>query len=405
MSGLAVADFNGDRTPDLALAGSREVVLLFGHGDGTFRTRVVSRRVPDARELKAVDLNGDRRPDLVMVGFEGVGTAVLINQGTGHFRLDHLYLRHGGAESAVPADVDRDGIKDLVTASAVRQVSPTTLLGTGGGRFRISPGRGSAYADALDAGDVDGDGDVDVVLADENDVIVYSGNGNGIFTRMHAYAAPGSTTVRLCDINHDGKLDLATQPDTDTEPPDAMLAVRLGDGDGTFGDEKDTFIGGGGVSYNAGSFADLDGDGNLDFVTGRGPGSQSITRRGRGDGTFMNPQGFRARSEGHSAVADFNRDGLPDVAFVNEHFASRAGGVDIVFNWTHGAAPPCVVHTLVAAQLPAAKRDLSASGCRLGRVRYRRSRTLHANRVIAQRPSGARVLHSHARVDLIVAEG
>jgi hypothetical protein len=84
LSDLAVADFNGDRTPDLALTGSHEAVVLFSRGDGTFRTRVVSREVPDSRDVKAADLNGDRRPDLVTVGFEGVGTTVLINQGAGH---------------------------------------------------------------------------------------------------------------------------------------------------------------------------------------------------------------------------------------------------------------------------------------------------------------------------------
>ena len=56
-------------------------------------------------------------------------------------------------------------------------------------------------------------------------------------------------------------------------------------------------------------------------------------------------------------------------------------------------------------RLKGAKRDLKASGCRLGHVRHRYSRKVPRNLVIAQRPGQGAVLPSHARVDLIVSRG
>jgi hypothetical protein len=74
---LAVADLNADGKPDIAVATNYgavdSITILMGNGAGTFRPAVDSPfPVPSAAEVAAADLNGDGRPDLAVAGTEGV---------------------------------------------------------------------------------------------------------------------------------------------------------------------------------------------------------------------------------------------------------------------------------------------------------------------------------------------
>ena len=99
--------------------------------------------------------------------------------------------------------------------------------------------------------------------------------------------------------------------------------------------------------------ADYDRDGHLDIAT---PGQPSV-RRGRGDGTFERRQrsfdGFAYTQAG--AVADFNGDGWPDLAFSEacneleidcDRYPARS--IAVFLNWTGQPVPPCVVPPFLA---------------------------------------------------------
>jgi hypothetical protein len=417
---VVAADFDGDGTADLAVTnfGGRSVSVLLGRGDGSFRERVVSLTTREPWDIAVADLNGDGRPDLVTTAFDTPdgGVAVLLNEGAGRFRLDHVYLRRGDPESVVTADFNRDGIVDLVTATAYQRRSPTVLLGTVAGAF-LSP-RGFVrpqYSSELAAGDFNGDGTDDVVLDNTDRLLLYAGNGDGTFgpPRIETKFGAGGP-VALADVNHDGNLDLAVAVESEGPVPPSTFSVALGNGDGSFraGIDYPTVI-----VPRATVIADLDGDGNPDIMNSGPFGDPPIVRSGHGDGTFGNAQRLpgaghhraeygeiSASSDESGAVADFNRDGRPDLALVRDPVRTP-GRADVFLNWTGLPAPPCVVHTLTRRLIRSARRELNASGCELGRVRYGYSRKTAKNRVISQRPANGTVLPSHSPVDIVAGRG
>ena len=165
---------------------------------------------------------------------------------------------------------------------------------------------------ALAAGDINGDGILDVVAVNsastDNTVTVYLGNGFGYFTQTQVYAVGHSPTgIALADFNNDGILDLIV-----TNTGDDTADVLLGKGDGTFGLPISVSTG---ASPTAVVVADVNQDGNLDaLITNSGSNTISILY-GNGDGTFKSQSTLTVGNAPNGiAIADFNEDGIPDLA-------------------------------------------------------------------------------------------
>ncbi len=118
-------------------------------------------------------------------------------------------------------------------------------------------------------GDLNGDGTNDIVSTkrfvdqDQIDVQLRDAQGNFVSGYQFTGGAPDKCAIRLADLNHDGKLDLLV-----TEFYHGMLLVRLGNGDGTFGAEASFQAAPNRAGYLTLEVGDIDGDGNLDAVTG-----------------------------------------------------------------------------------------------------------------------------------------
>jgi len=212
-----------------------------------------------------------------------------------------------------------------VVAPAAHPLKPPVKYATGG----YSP-----YAVAI--ADVNEDGRPDVVTANqemygtESSVSVLLGNGDGTLQPGTVFDSGGVSaySVAVADVNHDGHFDLlvangcASGTNCSAE---GVLAVLLGNGDGTFQAATGYNTGGSDVYHAIVALADLNGDGNLDAVIAHGCGGLTCTDGtvsvllGDGTGAFGAATSYASGGAGASsvAIADMNGDHKLDLLTVN----------------------------------------------------------------------------------------
>lgn len=181
-----VRDFNADGRSDIIVmtAQAREGVYLFLNlGRGEFKMETLLEKPPTWGfvSFELVDFNKDGRTDLLVVNGDNGdfalptknyhGVRLYLNDGQNHFREEFFYPMHG-AYKALARDFDGDGDLDIVAVSYYPQFDlalPESLVyleNRGGLKFAAStaPEQNAGRWMVMDAGDVDGDGDEDVVL-------------------------------------------------------------------------------------------------------------------------------------------------------------------------------------------------------------------------------------------------
>jgi hypothetical protein len=217
---------------------------------------------------------------------------------------------YGDAETVAAGDLNGDGRLDLALGST-QDRAVWLALGTPGGRLAIQPDEHTVDGgpSAVAVGDLNGDGSADLVVARSvgQTVGVLLNDGHGHFAPHVDYATAASpVSVALADLNGDGRLDITTA-DADRKAVSVLLNRR----DGTLRRRDDYGTAIGPVAVAAG---DLDGDGHPDLVTANTSGSVSVLLN-RGDGTFRAKVDYAAGGAPSSiALADFDRDGFLDVA-------------------------------------------------------------------------------------------
>jgi hypothetical protein len=321
---VVAGDFNGDGRLDLAVAGSGDTLSIFlGKGDGTFQHASDLPVLLGANALIVGDFNGDGVADLAVTYQQQNALSVLLGYGDGTFQPRLDYPTGIYPTALATGDFNGNGWLDLVVANGVDQTF-SILLGNGDGTFQAAvdyllPGGPTALA----AGDFNRDGkpDLAVVMSGLGVVSIVTGRGDGTFPGPQPYgSSQGSWAIAAGDFNSDGRLDLVT-----TSLNDNSISLFLGGGDGTFEMSAASAAGKVPVAAAAGDF-NRDGKPDLAVVNQTctslpcSPGSVSIFL-GNGDGTFQPRADYAAGNIPVAvAVADFNSDGIPDLAVVNNGF-------------------------------------------------------------------------------------
>ncbi len=312
---LAVADFNSDGKTDIASAniGGSSVGVLTNSGIGTFSTNVLPSGGPSFYNVATGDFNNDSFPDVVATTFSSVG--VFLGNGSGGFSAP-LYTS-ASAYPIAAGNIDGDGNLDLIVSTNGSGPGIQFLRGLGNGLFQnmgALPNSTVFPFHDLALKDVNLDGHLDAVGATmfSNGVYVALGNGTGAFTfKGHFLAASGggSRHVALGDLNGDGRIDVVTADQSTNS-----VSVLLGDGTGGFA--LSGSFGSGSTGPSSVGIADFDGDSKADVVVSNRNTNVVGVLLGNGTGGLNPVVPFLSVGSGAKdvVVADFNNDTLPDVA-------------------------------------------------------------------------------------------
>jgi len=310
-------DVNGDGKPDLIvandLAGSAGAVsVLLGNGNGTFANRQTFSAGPNPYSVAVADVNGDGTPDLIVANNTSPGTvSVLLGNGNGTFAAPQSFAVGADPRSIASADVNGDGRTDLIIGSSS---FVSVLLGNGNGTFQAQTTLAAGtHPYSVAVADVNGDAKPDILVTNlgSNSASVLLGNGNGTFQAQQTFAVgPSPRAIAAADVNGDGQLDLIVPSGSG-----GSVSILLGNGNGTFQPQQ-TFATGG-AAYGL-AVADVNGDGKLDLVLGSNSASAFTLLLGNGNGAFAPPQTFATGASPVSiAFADFNGDGRLDLVSAN----------------------------------------------------------------------------------------
>jgi len=327
--GLAVGDLNQDGALDVVVANGavRSFEVLFGNGAGGFGPPV-QHLAPDNDAVQGVlldDFDGDGIRELVLAtvqesDLEG-RLAVYANDGSGDFAATPQFVSGFGLERIWMAsgDVDGDGDRDLVLACsnhASPPVSPAelhVLRNDGGGAFvpRLAAVLPMTTLESISLGDLDDDTDLDVVVVYDSQrrIVLFENGGTGNLSEVLALGDPSNVgDARVADVNGDGLADLVC--DRGTWIPGA----------GPFQFEEAVTVGG--ISPAGYCLADFDDDGLLDYASADdGPSYDGlVVMRGASTGGFAEPFTYSAPGDNlWLDSGDFDGDGDLDVVTLDRH--------------------------------------------------------------------------------------
>jgi hypothetical protein len=377
---LAVGDFNGDgnldwmaSTGQINSANQGSVTVALGRGDGTFlasRSYVTS----SGPAWGAVaDFNKDGKLDVVVPNTPSQSISILLGNGDGSLQpAVNIAFPELSPSFVVTADFNNDGNPDLVSFSSwcpnFANAPLVTYLGKGDDTFQAAvtsniTGLSSCGSlNAMVAGDFNGDGNLDIgmLLTDNSGplIAVMLGNGDGTFQAPVSTPAPGgrATWMAVGDINKDGKLDAVV-----VQYQNDLIQVFLGNGDGTF--KAPTSLATGRLPGFA-VLGDFNKDGNLDIFVDNQQDLNAEVYLGVGDGTFLAPSIVSVQPTNSppslEVVGDFNLDGNLDVLFT--HNDNRGTGISLLLGNGDGTFQPAQNYLVSGFSSVVATGDFNSDG-------------------------------------------
>lgn len=339
---LTIGDFNADGWQDVATvnSGSDDVTMLFGNGNGTFRSGISFGVGRSPMFLTSGDVNQDGKLDLIVAETGSDGILVLLGKGNGFFEPPAFYASGKGPTFLSLGDVDRDGDIDVVVTNSGRfgnypPYSLSVMLNDGHGQltqakeFEVQDQHG-LFPTGVSIADLNGDDLPELTVTWSQPswrtptgvVSVMKNEGHGQFVRTQDIEAGFTlSAVSQVDLDQDGHLDLiAASLFTDS----LKVLLQIAPGQYTKPAQLDV-----GFSPMSLTINDLNADGHWDLISSNRASNSTSIFLGRGDGSFQSAGHFAVGATPTSVgVEDFNGDGLPDVVTTN----SASHDVSVLLN-------------------------------------------------------------------------
>ena len=325
---VVVADFNGDGIADIAVgtngtAATKNVGaidILLGTGTGTFQAAKAFTGLTGDQLIVAAPFVKGGPEDIFAINNSSSTTGnglFFIGDGKGGLGTGKsLSLGIDTATAILAGDFNGDGKQDFVVAGEAFGVPAfNVFLGNGDGTF--NSGTLNATSDvpitALAAGDFTGQGYLDIAVVHSDgtvDIFLQDGAGD-FFPNAGTMAGSSPTGVAIGDFNGDGKADLAITNSTQDN-----VSILLGDGTGNFTAA---------ASPNTGSLpkaiavGDFNGDGKADLAVVNSGAATVTILLGKGDGTFTaEPVLDTGNTPVALVIGSFHGADTADIAVANE---------------------------------------------------------------------------------------
>jgi hypothetical protein len=314
---IITGDFNGDGLTDVLAFdyddnerdptfGLTTLTTYLSNGDGTFRTLSQLLTLSSPTFGIAGDFNNDGILDIAVADAFDCIVVPMLGNGDGSFSV--------GTAANVPTcatppflvgDINGDGNLDLMLVGGG---ASSTLSGNGDGTFTwatTQPGVNTGSSPVLK--DFNGDGIPDLYVG-SNPIQILTGNGDGTFTPLPPIPYPHSiNSLDAADFNGDGIPDLLAANSDNT------IGLLLGSKGGTFTAKPTITLPGSPLAQVAA--ADFNADGKADAIVLSTDPSRLTIILGNGYGAFTSSHPpTPILSDQPFSLGDFNGDGLPDVA-------------------------------------------------------------------------------------------
>ncbi len=292
--GVHAADLDGDGDMDAvvtSLTGASVKWYENTDGAGNFVLKQ-SMSASSPNFVMAADIDNDNDLDLVWSSSsEGEMKWIKNTDGQGTFGSSlNIESNVTGVPGFFPADFDGNGTLDIVTGLSINGSYVLTWyknsngMGSFGNSLQISnlvDNISSVYA-----GDIDGDGDADVVVsAGTVDAISWFENTDGLGTfgpqQVLAITGQSASRVKLTDVDGDSDLDVVFATNDEQK---VIGWLENSDGMGNFGTE--ILIAPSSSSIREIYFSDMDADGDLDFLTAVSDNTIKLFKNTNGAGTY-----------------------------------------------------------------------------------------------------------------------
>jgi FG-GAP-like repeat len=336
---LTTGRINSDGFADIVAAvpsgrATEGFVVVNSNGSGGFNTPVYYEASQQTFDVAAVDLDNDGDSDVITVANSSAAVTVHENPGNGLFPVLTRYEVASLSDAVESADIDNDGDIDIVVNGEVDIASNDAVVkilkNNGNGTFApaidYTPARN--FAD-MKLRDINGDGFVDLIFAPDGNFDPYHfgtalnlGNGTFAPTVVTNVFSCGEGTIDAADLDGDGDLDIVLTEEETCPGIPAHIFIFRNDGNQNFTRMTDIVLPG--RLPHGLALAEVTGDSNIDIITALSDGMGVFP--GNGNLTFGAPI-ISTTTPFKFKMADFNGDGLLDLGMIMQQ---ESFGTDMI---------------------------------------------------------------------------